>query len=382
MPFLAGATLSPRGSASTLQAARGASRGPVRICRQSGADRRAGATLDAGLLRPRSHPVPPGRRPHRHLHREERPGAAQHAIRLRPAHLQHPVRPRLGARPPRAHREPALFAHRNRAKGLRGWLRRGRRIPPAHGQPAPALHQGSRGTGRRSAHRTPGHSHLLNFRAARPLHFSPSTSLPHAHLGPHSRFHPPPDKLDPDMPLASLFIVAGAYLLGSIPTGLLLMRIFRKQDIRSVGSGNIGATNVLRSGGTALGVATFLLDVLKGAAAVYFGGLLGTLLVPSASLRSMQALAALCAVLGHVFPVWLGFRGGKGVATGFGVFLVAAPWAALAAIGVFFVILLVTRYVSLASILGAASFPLFAWFLVRGDRPAFFIAAQIIVALL
>jgi glycerol-3-phosphate acyltransferase PlsY len=184
------------------------------------------------------------------------------------------------------------------------------------------------------------------------------------------------------MPLASLSIVAVAYLLGSMPTGYQLVRIFRQQDIRSFGSGNIGATNVLRSGGKLLGAATFLLDVLKGAAAVYLGGLLGVLLAPSAPVRNMQALAALCAVLGHMFPVWLHFRGGKGVATGFGVFLVAAPIAALAAISVFAVVLLITRYVSLASIVGAASFPFFAWYTVHGDRPAFFIAVQAAVALL
>jgi glycerol-3-phosphate acyltransferase PlsY len=184
------------------------------------------------------------------------------------------------------------------------------------------------------------------------------------------------------MPIALLVIVAAAYLLGSIPTGYLLVRLFRKQDIRTVGSGNIGATNVLRSGGMGLGAATFLLDMLKGSAAVYLGGLLGVLLAPSAPLRNMQALAALCAVLGHVFPVWLRFRGGKGVATGFGVFLVAAPLAALAALAVFGLVLLLTRYVSLASIVGAASFPVFAWFTVQGDRSAFFLAVQIAVALL
>jgi glycerol-3-phosphate acyltransferase PlsY len=96
----------------------------------------------------------------------------------------------------------------------------------------------------------------------------------------------------------------------------------------------------------------------------------------------MEALAALSAVLGHMFPVWLGFRGGKGVATGFGVFLVAAPWAALAAIGVFFLVLFFSRYVSLASTLGSVSFLFFAWFLVPGNRPAFFITVQFIVAFL
>ncbi|MDR3773316.1 MAG: glycerol-3-phosphate 1-O-acyltransferase PlsY [Terracidiphilus sp.] len=184
------------------------------------------------------------------------------------------------------------------------------------------------------------------------------------------------------MLLAGLLLIAVAYLLGSIPVGYLLVRLFLKQDVRSVGSGNIGATNVLRSGGKGLGAATFLGDMLKGSAAVWLGGLIGVLLAPHAGVRNMEALAALTAVLGHVFPVWLRFKGGKGVATGFGVFLVAAPTSALAAIAVFAFVLLVTRYVSLASILGAASFPVFAWLLVSGERPPFFIAVQFAVALL
>ena len=184
------------------------------------------------------------------------------------------------------------------------------------------------------------------------------------------------------MILASLLIVVVSYLLGSIPTGYLLVRLFRNQDIRSVGSGNIGATNVLRSGGKGLGAATFLLDMLKGCAAVLLGGFLGGLLLPEMPFRDAQALAALSAVIGHMFPVWLRLRGGKGVATGFGVFLVAAPLAALAAITTFSIVLLLTRYVSLASIIGAASFPIFAWFFVHGDRPVFYIAVQAAVALL
>lgn len=181
---------------------------------------------------------------------------------------------------------------------------------------------------------------------------------------------------------ASLLIIAASYLFGSIPTGYLLVRLVRREDIRTVGSGNIGATNVLRSGGKGLGAATFFLDMLKGCAAVWLGSLVAPVLMPQSPLRNVEALAALCAVLGHMFPVWLRFRGGKGVATGFGVFLVAAPWAALAAISVFFLVLYLSRYVSLASILGSASFPVFAWFLVRGDRPRFFVAVQAIVALL
>jgi glycerol-3-phosphate acyltransferase PlsY len=184
------------------------------------------------------------------------------------------------------------------------------------------------------------------------------------------------------MPLAIFFIAVAAYLFGSIPTGYLLVRLFRHQDIRTFGSGNIGATNVLRSGGKGLGAATFFIDILKGSAAVWLGALAAPHLMPSIAPRNIEALAALCAVLGHMFPVWLRFRGGKGVATGFGVFLVAAPWGAIAAITVFFIVLGITRYVSLASILGAASFPFFAWALVKGDRPPFFIAVQFAVAFL
>jgi glycerol-3-phosphate acyltransferase PlsY len=189
------------------------------------------------------------------------------------------------------------------------------------------------------------------------------------------------------MLLGIVLIAIAAYLLGSIPVGYVLVRLFRHQDIRSVGSGNIGATNVLRSGGKGLGAATFLLDMLKGCSAVWLGGFLGALLLPATPLRSAQALAALCAVLGHMFPIWLRFKGGKGVATGFGVFLVAAPWAALAAISVFAIVLFLSRYVSLASILGAASFPLFAWLFNRtqssGPHPtAFFIAVECAVAFL
>ncbi len=184
------------------------------------------------------------------------------------------------------------------------------------------------------------------------------------------------------MLLGSLLVVAGAYLLGSIPSGYLLMRFVRKQDIRTIGSGNIGTTNVMRSGARGLGAATFLCDMLKGCAAVGLGAVVAPYLMAGTPVRSVEALAALCAVLGHMFPVWLRFKGGKGVATGFGVFLVAAPLAALAAITVFAIVLGLSRYVSLASILGAASFPAFAWFLVHGENPAFFIAVQAAVALL
>ena len=161
--------------------------------------------------------------------------------------------------------------------------------------------------------------------------------------------------------LHSLSIIVAAYLLGSIPTGYLLMRFIRKQDIRTIGSGNIGATNVLRSGAKGLGAATFLFDVLKGALAVLLGARLATIGFPPIPPHNAEALAALCAVLGHMFPVWLGLRGGKGVATAFGVFLVLVPYAALGALAVFAIIFALSRIVSLASILAAVAFPLFAW---------------------
>jgi glycerol-3-phosphate acyltransferase PlsY len=182
--------------------------------------------------------------------------------------------------------------------------------------------------------------------------------------------------------LASAIIAAVAYLLGSIPFGYLLVRTFRHQDIRSVGSGNIGATNVLRIGAYGLGAATLALDVIKGCTAVWLGALIAAALAPNMDFQNAEALAALCAVLGHMFPVWLRFRGGKGVATGFGVFVVISPWAALAAIGVFAVAFVLSRYVSVSSIIAAASFPVIAWFLVPSPRPPFLFVAAAAVSLL
>lgn len=152
-----------------------------------------------------------------------------------------------------------------------------------------------------------------------------------------------------------------AYLFGSIPFGYLLVRLVRKEDIREKGSGNIGATNVIRSGSKGLGALTFVLDVLKGFFAVILCGLITAHLGFAPEVRAnIVALAALCAILGHIYTVWLGFKGGKGVATAFGVFLALAPWAALAALGVFVLIFAVSRYVSLGSILSAIAFPIFA----------------------
>jgi glycerol-3-phosphate acyltransferase PlsY len=159
-------------------------------------------------------------------------------------------------------------------------------------------------------------------------------------------------------------IAATSYLLGSIPFGFLLVLLFRKQDIRAQGSGNIGATNVVRSGAKWLGAFTFLLDAGKGCAAV----LLAEVIVGrlrGAPPREALALAVLCAIAGHVFPVWLGFKGGKGVATAFGGFLAFDSRSALASFGVFLAVAVLTRYVSAASILAAAALPFFALWFVR-----------------
>lgn len=145
-----------------------------------------------------------------------------------------------------------------------------------------------------------------------------------------------------------------AYLLGSIPFGYLLVRTFRGEDIRATGSGNIGATNVARSGAKGLGIATLVLDALKGVLAVVIAQHLAQHHGTWPRNYDVIALGALCAVLGHLFPIWLGFRGGKGVATALGVFLAMMPLPTLFALLVFAIIFALTRFVSLGSIVGAA----------------------------
>ena len=188
------------------------------------------------------------------------------------------------------------------------------------------------------------------------------------------------------------FVIAlVGYLLGSIPFGYLLVRFVRHEDIRAVGSGNIGATNVLRSGSKGLGALTLLLDTAKGVAAVYAGEWLAHVFISattsaSASTsipRDAAALAGLFALLGHVFPVWLRFKGGKGVATGFGVFAALLPLAALGTLVVFAVVFALSRYVSLASILSAVALPLLALWLNRdGYTPPLLLALFLIPAVI
>ena len=163
-----------------------------------------------------------------------------------------------------------------------------------------------------------------------------------------------------------LLIAAASYLLGSIPFGYLLVRIFRGEDVRQSGSGNIGATNVSRKS-PALGVLTLALDALKGTAAVAVAEYLAARLPLAISLSTAMSMAALLAVLGHMFPVWLKFRGGKGVATALGSFALVAPIAVLIAAGIFVLVVAVSRYVSLGSILAVACFPPLAYATHRAE---------------
>jgi glycerol-3-phosphate acyltransferase PlsY len=172
--------------------------------------------------------------------------------------------------------------------------------------------------------------------------------------------------------LVILLTIAVSYLLGSIPFGYLLVRTFRGTDIRQSGSGNIGATNVARTS-PALGIATLALDALKGLSAVV---LTRFWIAPRAgiSVAVLCAVAALFAIVGHMFPLWLGFRGGKGVATSLGSFVMLAPKAILVMIGLFAAIVVAFRYVSVGSIVVVALFPILAWVLDGYGREPFAIA--------
>jgi glycerol-3-phosphate acyltransferase PlsY len=149
-------------------------------------------------------------------------------------------------------------------------------------------------------------------------------------------------------------VLAVAYLLGSIPFSLFVARAFGVADVRRVGSGNVGATNVLRAAGRRAGALALALDVAKGASAT----LLATWLAPGSE---VPPLAAVAAVLGHMHPVWLRFRGGKGVATGVGAFAPLAPWPALGGLVAFALALGATRIASVGSMVGAATLAVLVW---------------------
>ena len=174
--------------------------------------------------------------------------------------------------------------------------------------------------------------------------------------------------------MTRIIVVVIAYLLGSIPFGYLIVRRRIGADIRQTGSGGTGATNVSRRAGKTAGILTLLLDAAKGCVAVVIAQVVS-------GDDWMVAAAAIAALVGHIFPVWLGFRGGKGVATAVGIFAVLAPIALLCAGVIFLAIVVTTRYVSLGSIIASVLVPVFVWF-QSGLQPvltAAIVAAALIV---
>jgi glycerol-3-phosphate acyltransferase PlsY len=163
-----------------------------------------------------------------------------------------------------------------------------------------------------------------------------------------------------------VLVLIAAYLLGSIPFGYLIVRAKEGADVRETGSGGTGATNVTRKAGKTAGIITLLLDAAKGFASVLLARFL---LTAGFEINWWVAAVAVLAVAGHCFPVWLGFRGGKGVATGVGVFLGLSPLAVAIALVVFVCVVGWTRYVSLGSITATVVFPLCVWLLSLYVKP-------------
>ena len=166
-------------------------------------------------------------------------------------------------------------------------------------------------------------------------------------------------------------LLLASYLIGAIPSGVILTRLFGGADLRKSGSGNIGATNVYRVAGRKLGVLTLIGDCLKGVLPVLLASSVFALAEPQI------ALVALAAFLGHCYPVYLGFKGGKGVATALGIFLVLSPLSILCVLGIFIAVLYLWRFISLASITAAASVPFLVLFFERSTP---LVVATLIIA--
>jgi glycerol-3-phosphate acyltransferase PlsY len=178
-----------------------------------------------------------------------------------------------------------------------------------------------------------------------------------------------------------LLLIVLAYLIGSIPSSVWVSQYFFKIDIRDYGSGNAGATNTYRVLGPKWGTIVMVTDMLKGIAAVKLALLLPAYADNEINLQNLQTGLGLAAVVGHIFPIWADFRGGKGVATLFGLVLGISPWTALSCVGVFFLVLYLTRFVSLSSILASIAFPVFILVIFNVDNPAYRVFA-IAVALM
>src|ERR1700732_3826813 len=159
--------------------------------------------------------------------------------------------------------------------------------------------------------------------------------------------------------MTPLLVLVAAYLVGGIPFGYLLVKLKTGEDVRSKGSGNIGATNVLRTTGRAVAVITLLLDIVKGFAAVWL------MAWASGDSPIWMSLAALAVMAGHAFPVFLKFRGGKAVASFIGAFLYLTPIPLLATLVLFVIVVAATHYISMGSIIAAASLPLATWLIMH-----------------
>jgi acyl phosphate:glycerol-3-phosphate acyltransferase len=178
-----------------------------------------------------------------------------------------------------------------------------------------------------------------------------------------------------------LLLIVLAYLIGSIPTSVWVSRYFFDIDIRDYGSGNAGATNTYRVLGPKWGTIVMLTDMVKGIVAVKLALLLPEYADSVINLQNLQTGLGLAAVIGHIFPIWADFRGGKGVATLFGLVLGISPWTAISCVGIFILLLYLTRFVSLSSILASIAFPIFILVIFNVDNPAYRIFA-IAVALM
>jgi len=171
-----------------------------------------------------------------------------------------------------------------------------------------------------------------------------------------------------------------AYLIGSIPTSVWISRGIFKVDVRKQGSGNAGATNTMRTLGLKAGLAVLAFDIFKGWVAVYMPHFVYTAGLTETQLQWFFVGLATAAVLGHVFPVYVGFRGGKGMATLVGVMLGLNPWLLLYVLGVFIIVFLLSRIVSVASICGALATPLVAWFILNIHDPVFILFTIVVAA--
>ncbi|ULQ53842.1 glycerol-3-phosphate 1-O-acyltransferase PlsY [Flavihumibacter fluvii] len=176
-------------------------------------------------------------------------------------------------------------------------------------------------------------------------------------------------------------LILFAYLIGSIPTAVWVSRYYFDIDIRDYGSGNSGATNTFRVLGSRWGTLVMVIDVLKGLAAVKLSLLLPFYQDHDIMLTNLQIGLGFAAVLGHIFPIWADFKGGKGVATLFGLVIGISPWTALCCSGVFLLVLYLTRFVSLSSILASIAFPIFILIIFNVDNHAYRVFA-IAVALM